>query len=148
MSKDLDILARTLFGEARGEQIDGKAAVANVILNRTRKSRGSDGKIIYQLFGNGSIESACLARYQFSCWNNNDPNRNKILEVKATEPYFAECIVVAKLAIAGLLIDNTKGSTHYHVLSMGFPTPWLRPGDTIPKPAVIIGKHAFYNTVK
>ena len=33
----VDTLARTLFGEARGEATEGKAAVANVILNRASK---------------------------------------------------------------------------------------------------------------
>ena len=148
MSQDLEALAKTIYGEARGEPIEGTVAVANVILNRVRKSRDVSGKVVYPLFGTGTIESACLRPYQFSCWNQSDPNRKKLLIIKATDPYFAECIVVAKLAIAGLLTDNTKGSTHYHALNIGFPPSWLKPGEGPPKPAVIIGKHAFHNAVK
>jgi N-acetylmuramoyl-L-alanine amidase len=152
MSNDLDTLARTLYGEARGETIEGKVAVANVILNRTRiaarlkKERGAHN--FSHLFGNGTVAGACQRKWQFSCWNDNDPNRDKILNVKATDVHFAECIVVAKAAIAGCLVDNTKGSTHYHVSSMGFPPSWRAKGEDDHEPAVIIGKHSFYNTVK
>ncbi|MGE0190306.1 MAG: cell wall hydrolase [Dongiaceae bacterium] len=153
MSKDLDILARTIYGEARGENIEGKVAVANVILNRFRKvqaiKKERPAHQFSHLFGNGiTLEATCLRPWQFSCWNNNDPNREKILAVKGTDLFFNECIAVAKVAIAGLLVDNTKGSTHYHVLSDGFPPSWKKPGEADHEPAVIIGKHAFYNTVK
>lgn len=149
MNEDLDVLARTIYGEARGEDIAGKVAVANVVMNRVKTFRSLIASGVRKLtFGNGSITSACLYKYQFSCWNEKDPNREKILAVKGSDLYFAECIVVAKVAMAGLLVDNTAGSTHYHVISMGFPPSWLHPGEGPPKPAVLIGKHAFYNTVK
>jgi N-acetylmuramoyl-L-alanine amidase len=157
MSTDVDILARTLYGESRGEGIEGKIAVANVVLNRTRRAaqikeewrikRGNLHNYSNQ-FGTGTIETACLRPYQFSCWNEKDPNRKKILAVKNTEPHFAECIVVAKMALAGLLVDNTLGATHYHVTSMGFPPAWLHKDELPHKPCVVIGKHSFYNTVK
>jgi N-acetylmuramoyl-L-alanine amidase len=38
-SKDADLLARLIYGEARGEPYIGQVAVASVILNRTRDSR-------------------------------------------------------------------------------------------------------------
>ena len=42
MNRDTDILARTIYGEARGESISGQEAIASVILNRVAiaKSRG------------------------------------------------------------------------------------------------------------
>lgn len=40
--KETDILARTIYGEARGESISGMEAVASVVLNRVAfaKRRG------------------------------------------------------------------------------------------------------------
>jgi spore germination cell wall hydrolase CwlJ-like protein len=57
------VLARTLWAEARSQGGEGMHAVANVILNRAAQPDwwGKD------------IRSVCLAPYQFSCWNENDP---------------------------------------------------------------------------
>ena len=65
--KDRDILARTLWGEARGEGFDGQIAVAWTIRNRV-----FDGKA-KSWWGEGYAE-VCLKPWQFSCWNQNDPN--------------------------------------------------------------------------
>ncbi|CAF0809757.1 unnamed protein product, partial [Didymodactylos carnosus] len=35
---EIDVLTRTVWGEARGESEEGQAAVAHVILNRVKKS--------------------------------------------------------------------------------------------------------------
>lgn len=65
--KDRDILARTLWGEARGEGLAGQIAVAWTIRNRV-----NDGKA-KSWWGEG-YAGVCQAPYQFSCWNKNDPN--------------------------------------------------------------------------
>lgn len=150
---ELEVLARTIFGEARGEGDAGRVGVANVILNRVKVAKAfhekTEGKKLSHLFGVGTIISAAQRPWQFSCWNESDPNRKKILAVTAGDKAFAECIVVARLAIAGLIVDNTKGSTHYHTTAMGFPPSWRQPNQLKdPEPVVIIGKHSFYNNVK
>ena len=50
------VVANTLFAECRGESMAGQKAVASVIWNR---AGGNPEK----------LESVCLARKQFSCWN-------------------------------------------------------------------------------
>jgi len=50
------IISYTLYGEARGEEFDGKMAVASVIKTRSTLS----GK---------SLAEVCLQSRQFSCWN-------------------------------------------------------------------------------
>ena len=51
----IDILARTLWGEARGETLSGKEAVACVILNRLKKTNAKG------LFWWGNtLEEICL----------------------------------------------------------------------------------------
>jgi N-acetylmuramoyl-L-alanine amidase len=49
-NKDLNMLARLVHGEARGEPYTGKVAVAAVVLNRTRDSRfpNTIAGVIYQ----------------------------------------------------------------------------------------------------
>ena len=65
--KDRDILARTLWGEARGESLAGQIAVAWTIRNRV-----NDGKA-KSWWGEG-YAGVCQKPYQFSCWNKSDPN--------------------------------------------------------------------------
>ena len=80
---DVDVLARTLFGEARGEyeRLDGGISslisVGNVILNRLG---------LPERFGK-SIQEVCQHPCQFSCWNKKDPNYSIITSVqKKTKP--------------------------------------------------------------
>lgn len=57
---DIDILARTIYGEARGEKTAGKKAVACVIMNRYKAKKWFSGK---------TIAETCQKPWQFSCWN-------------------------------------------------------------------------------
>ncbi len=49
-SKDVDLLARLIYGEARGEPYEGQVAVAAVVLNRVRSSKfpNTIASVIYQ----------------------------------------------------------------------------------------------------
>jgi N-acetylmuramoyl-L-alanine amidase len=132
----IDVLARTLYGEARGEQVRGKEAVACVILNRVEKAL----KKGHYWWGN-DVENVCLRPWQFSCWNPNDPNREKVLVVDATNKVFATCLRVARRAIYGGVIDPTNGATHYHVV--GLLPSWAR-GQV---PCAEVGHHVFYKDI-
>ena len=65
---DLIVMAKTMWGEARGEGYNGLVAVGWVIQNRCERGGW---------FGN-TIREVCLKPYQFSCWNNDDCNKAKI----------------------------------------------------------------------
>lgn len=65
------VLALTIYGEARGESTRGKIAVGSVILERV-DHRDWDGK---------TIPEVCLKKWQFSCYNENDPNYRKLLHI-------------------------------------------------------------------
>ena len=60
--KETDILARTIYGEARGESISGMEAVASVVLNRVafakRRGRFWWGKFVCR--GLPRAEAVCL----------------------------------------------------------------------------------------
>ncbi len=130
----VDVLARTLYGEARGEGLAGVEAVACVIINRIKRSLENEGKYWW---GN-DVVGVCQKPYQFSCWNENDPNRAKLLMVNEGDKTFAMCKRVARRAICGYLKDVTDGSTHYH-------TKAVNPKWSLDKaPEVVIGNHLFY----
>lgn len=133
---DVDILARTLYGEARGEVVRGQEAVACVILNRVAKARRHGG----YWWGN-DVVGVCCKPWQFSCWNQNDPNRAKILKVTRADKVFASCLRIARRALRGGLKDPTGGATHYH--NEQVLPPWAR-GQV---PLVTIGHHVFYKDI-
>ena len=128
-----DTLARTLYGEARGELYGGKCAVACVIINRVISPR---------VWWGDDVVSVCRYPYQFSCWNESDINRSIIERISDEEPTFKECLDIAHDAVTGALIDITFGSCNYH--AKGISPAWAR-GKT---PVIRIGGHIFYNDVE
>lgn len=128
-----DTLARTLWGEARGEGKEGMRAVANVILNRLEiaQKRGSFW------WGNNIIQ-ICQKPYQFSCWNRSDPNFRRLNMVERSNASFEDAFSIAKAAISGELKDITSGATHYHAISI---EPYWAKGKS---PCTTLGNHFFY----
>ncbi len=126
-------LARTLWGEARGEGVKGMEAVASVILNRASAGRFGDG-----------VSGVCLAPLQFSCWNANDPNRPKLaaLTEAAGDAAFRAALDVAGRALGGALADPTGGALHYHAASIA-PPKWARSFES----RLRIGDHLFYTGI-
>jgi spore germination cell wall hydrolase CwlJ-like protein len=99
----IDILARTIWGEARGDGALGMNAVAHVVMNRV--SHGG--------WWGCDVISVCLKAWQFSCWNVNDPNREKLTSVDDSDPQFAQALDIAANAIDGTNDDPTDGSDSY-----------------------------------
>ncbi len=138
-----ETLARTMWGEARGEP-DAElamAAVAHVVLNRVAR----------QTYWGRSVETVCRKPFQFSCWNVNDPNLARLVAVGPDDARYA---LACRLA-AGLLAqekedprkraadDPTKGATHYHTRRLMPPPRWARGHE----PCERIGSHLFYRGV-
>ena len=78
---DLPVMARTVFGEARGEPHEGRLAVAHVILNRARSGGWWDA----------GVSEVCLKRWQFSCWNPGDPNRPRLFQIELDDRDLLGC---------------------------------------------------------
>ncbi len=129
--KNIDAMARTLYGEARGESSKGQVAVAQVIVNRV------NGK---EWFGS-TIYEVCHKGKQFSCWNTNDPNRAKLVNLDDGNATFLECIRIAAYVMAGDSFDLVHGATHYHTNKVS--PPW----STGLTPCAEIGDHLFFNDV-
>jgi len=132
MDPDLVVLARTIYGEARGEPWPGKLAVAWVVRNRVQLG-GWWGR---------NVEAVCQKPYQFSCWNPHDANREVITQVTAATPAFRDCLAAAAAVLCDLEPDHTGAATHYHAL--GLHPSWAE-GQ---RHTCIIGQHVFYTGIK
>ena len=129
MDAELAYLTATLFGEAGGEGLLGIQTVASVIANRRN---------YYQAHSKGGtikLSDVCLARWQFSFWNDkrnwtvqsieNWAKSLKGSNVKA----WNNCLSVAKQAIAGTMKDVANGATFYYATWMdkkGVTPSWGR----------------------
>lgn len=122
------LLALTLWGEARGEPIDGKKAVAWVVRNRMEKAaawKAARGRN-HPLYGDGTVQGVVLRPWQFSCWNKGDPNMPKMLEAVATGGSSLNAALwgVLRAVATGVLAeppewpDPTFGATHYCTINL------------------------------
>jgi N-acetylmuramoyl-L-alanine amidase len=131
LSDPVSVVAATLWGEARNQGYAGMVAVGCVIRNRALSPR----------WWGSSYITVCLEPYQFSCWNDSDPNRAKLLAVTTADPQFAEALKIAALVISGHAIDPTHNSDSYYSDTMD-PPSWCE-GATF---TVQIGAQRFYRT--
>ena len=124
--EDEDVLARTAWGEARGEGDRGLAAVIHVINNRYDK-------------GNGDVSYTEVAQApkQFTAWNEDSPNRSVAEGLDGQDLDRVKSLV--RDVLSGRNQDPTGGATHYH--STDFAPPGWAQGQT---PTAMLGKHAFY----
>jgi len=104
--RDLDIAARTMLGEARGQGIAGLAAVGNVLANRAYDPvfAGQYGR---------SVAQQALAPNQFSAWNYDDPNRQYMVGIPTTSPQYQQALDIARSIFEGRTPDNTRGALNY-----------------------------------
>lgn len=133
IQSDLDILARTVWGEARGESYAGKKAVAHVIFNRVRSTTGQFAK-------DDTVATACLRHVQFSVWTIGDPNLPKMEAVGLEDQDFRECLRACLEAVDEP--DPTNGARHYHTESI---SPVWAEGH---KPVLKLGAHLFYSGIR
>ncbi len=132
MSFSMQVAARTLYGEARGEPEEGQRAVAHVLVNRMKLGRW--GK---------TLAEVSMARKQFSCWNDDDPNRPKMVGLSDDDPLLVRLCEHVEDAMSGEP-DMTNGATHYHAASMETYPAWALDATKCGQ----IGNHIFYKDVK
>jgi len=137
---DLDVMALTLLGEARGESIIGQHAVAHVIFNRYKNprwwSRDAGDNV-----PDDTIAAVCLDPFQFSCWYRNDPNYPKLIAESTKQlPLFAQLKEVCRQVLTGVVPDPTKGCDHYCTTKIAKFTKWAKGR----KPIAVIGNHSFF----
>jgi len=140
MSRDLHdlpvsiLLALLIWGESRGEPVEGQVAVACVVRNRVLRLSHDWRAVI-------------LAPWQFSCFNADDPNAVKVqraadvLMTGALTPALAQALWIAEGVIAGAVIDNTGGAKNYLTTALLQSRP---PSWAVDRPILArIGAHSF-----
>jgi len=112
-------LAKTIYGEARGESIETMLAVGWVIRNRLHTKRYGD-----------TYKDVVLQPKQFSCWNKNDPNYKKI-KGTITGNLWEVCIGVAIVVIQSTERHNPIPNVrHYYDKSLDSNPPyWAESGE-------------------
>lgn len=128
---ELFYTGRTVWLEARGEGKAGQRAVVHVLLNRA-EARKTD--LIYE----------ASRPWQFSGWNPDQAVRDQARMLTLTSLSFRRALSAVLDALDERPQDPTLGSQHYHADWLVPPPDWAE-GHT---PAVVIGKHKFYNTVR
>jgi spore germination cell wall hydrolase CwlJ-like protein len=116
-------VALTIFGEAAGESIEGKRAVASVIWTR------ADGNP-------NALASVCKAPRQFSCWNDGAP---LVPDDAPSRRAYVECVKIASAMATGAFTPTLR-ATHYHA---GKAPKWAGSMRLV----AVIGGHRFYMEV-
>lgn len=152
---DVQAVALTMYGEARGEReggtsVEERIAVGCVIRNRVKTPHK---------FGT-SFKGVCLQRGQFSCWwefggLDNYRHMQAVTAAmtgqsgfpvlrKSEADLLMESQFLADGIVGGMLLDSTRGATHYYAPAA------MKPIGRIPVWAVgkhqlaRIGGHLFY----
>jgi len=103
---DTVLLARLVFGEARGCSLKEKVSTAYTAVNRANDTIKWNGE---------NLRDAILKPYQYSCFNKIDPNREKLMNpMKYDSTSWAQSMKVAEGVLDGTYRDPTGGATHYH----------------------------------
>jgi N-acetylmuramoyl-L-alanine amidase len=140
----LDLVALTIWGEARGLDLAGRIAVGLVIAHRA-----AHPKFVY---GEG-WSAVCLKPWAFSCWRVEGGKSNydavhalaeriqKHEAPKAADPW-CECLWIAEGVMDGVFVDTVKGATHYvtRALYEQQPPVWARGVPIVAE----VGGHIFF----
>ena len=128
--EERDYLIRTIAFEASGEPEEGKAAVAHVILNRTRSGRWGQ-----------NIKEVVTHPGQFEPWMT---RRKEMVRLSPDDPRYQSAAQIADEVLTGQRPDPTAGAMH-------FLNPTIvqqRRGGSLPSWArgegQRIGRHTFY----
>ena len=112
-SKALNVVARTLYMEARGEGIDGLEMVMTVIWNR---AKGDPENLV----------SVCLKRKQFSCWNEISGKTPETYPIQFPKEALSGkggkdaqmwniCVKIATSAVDGTFVpENSEWNAYYN----------------------------------
>lgn len=126
--EQVDLVARTAYGEARGEGRAGMQAVAEVVKNRLESPHFPD-----------TIDEVVKQPFQFSSWNKSDKNREKLLSVTENDEQFRTAREVTYDVFKCDHSEITGGADHYHADSI---RPYWADES---KESARVGNHIFYN---
>ena len=123
---EIDIVAATIFKEARGEGLKGMQAVNEVINNRAKAQ-------------NKTRTAICLQPKQFSCWNGITPSKIVIDKLQRLDP---QNFAIAKKIAQNQPTNHTRGSQFYHTVNIS--PKWGKNLKRNGYKTLKIGDHVFY----
>lgn len=135
---DRQALCLTVDGEGRGEPVIGQIAIACTIRNRVFDKRWPD-----------TYREVCLQPWQFSCWNQNDPNYPRLVKFAAkwqkSPPVgvsWDQLLYLMDHIMGGQLTDYTAGCNHYITRALFLSKP---PAHLVGRvPDLRIASHYFF----
>lgn len=128
-SRALECMTLAVAYEAGYESLEGKQAVAEVVLNRLR-SGSFQGTVCDVVFEGSTRRTGC--QFSFTC--------DGSLRRRLPEQVMAEARMVAEDALANRIPVRAPGATHYHA---NYVSPYWAP--TLTR-ITQIGAHIFYHT--
>lgn len=137
---DVEIAARTAWGEARGEGVEGMAMVVDVLFNRANDPKNRWPK---------TINVAATQKWQFSAWNPNDPNLDKLIKVDGSDKAFRDALIVAAVTLSKRfegVPSVTGGANHYlttELLNSGRAPVWAKRAVSAGAVVKVHGNHTF-----
>jgi N-acetylmuramoyl-L-alanine amidase len=126
--KELDCLSRAIHGEAGNQSIQGKIAVASVIMNRTKSDK----------FPSDNICGVIHEKGQFSYIRNSRLMDRYGSSLEKTQT--ADSINVAYMVLNGEVKDPTRGALYYINPKIATDIKWLKKLKRI----LQIEDHVFY----
>ncbi|MDC3087400.1 cell wall hydrolase [Paracoccaceae bacterium] len=127
MNRELKCLSEALYFEARGEQIEGQIAVADVIINRKDSKRFPN--TICSVVSEGSNKrNAC--QFSYNC--------DGKLELIYDKKTYKRIVKLSSMILNGAFSDVTKGATFFHASEVS--PSWSKKFKKTRK----IGRHIFY----
>lgn len=145
LTRPRDAFRLTLAGEAAGEPMNARVAVACAIRNRVLRP-GWWGR---------DYASVCLKAWQFSCWFEKNANSARLYTL--AESVLTGAIAPADAAMldplsaivdgvmSGVIPDSVSGATHYVTKALLAVAP---PVWSINRtPCIVVGHHAFFKDV-
>ena len=105
--KEVDLMARTLWAEARGQSDKEMTAVANVIINRLLDGRWGS-----------TVTDVIMFPWAFSCHYVKDKNHKMMRALDRSNFQFVRAENISREVLSGRLSGNLEdvanGATHYH----------------------------------
>lgn len=129
--EQLDIVVKTVLGEARPNDPEGQAAVAWVIRNRANSGQfpSDPAKVAKQ-------------KYQFSAWNDKSNGGNDQVNTPSSSPAYQAVAQIVQQVFDDQVPDPTGGATYYH-------TPAVNPSwDNNMTKTAELGGHIFFSPDK
>lgn len=138
------LVAMTIWAEARAEPIEGEVAVGCIIRNRVLMPKRFDD----------TWAAVCLAKWQFSCWipQGGAANYHMLMTrcdaaLAGREPWPRQPLWIAEGIVSGAIEDRVGGATHYYSPAAMVPRGSMPKWAVGVTPVAIIGAHRFYKGV-